>query len=228
MFFRCQTANLFASLRSTPRYYCNVCESDIPRFVHISNALWITRNSACPKCDSRKRHRGLFLLYQRLFPGFHEGFKLLHFAPEPILVPLIKQSQCEYRTTDYFLQDVDFPGEDVQSLSFSSQSFDCVLSNHVIEHVADDFSAFRELARILIPGGAAIITIPGDWKRKETITFPDLSNNGHYRDYGLDVVSLLEKVFASVEVVDLFDEAGRNAERLGLDSRHDLAFVCRV
>ena len=152
---------------------------------------------------------------------------MLHFAPEPILFPLIEASGCDYKTTDYFLEDVDYPGEDVQNLTFSDRAFDCVLSNHVIEHVEDDASAFREMHRILAPGGICVITIPGNWTRQETVTFSDLSNNGHFRDYGLDVIEILRGCFQVVEVVDLFDEAGNEAERLWIHPKHDLAFVCR-
>ncbi|MGK0186373.1 MAG: hypothetical protein ACI9R3_002156 [Verrucomicrobiales bacterium] len=226
-YLRCQSSNWIASRGTDLRYYCNVCETEVPRFVHLSNELAITWSSACPNCDSRKRHRGLSLLYKRIFAEFPKGFKLLHFAPEPILFPLIEASECDYKTTDFFLEDVDYPGEDVQKLTYADGLFDCVLSNHVVEHVEDDASAFKEMHRILAPGGIVVITIPGNWRRQETVTFSDLSHNGHFRDYGLDVVEKLEGSFQEVEVVDLYDEAGNEAERLSINPKHDIAFVCR-
>jgi SAM-dependent methyltransferase len=152
---------------------------------------------------------------------------MLHFAPEPILYPLLEATDCDYKTTDFFLKDVDFPGEDIQALNFENGVFDCVLSNHVIEQFENDGAVLREVERILTPGGIAVIPIPGDWKRHETVTFPDLSNNGHDRDYGLDVIGRLKEVFSKVEAIDLFDEGGSEATTLGVDPKHDLAFVCR-
>lgn len=226
LYLRCQLANYRDRLRGGTSYYCNACERRVPWFVHMSNSQWITWRSACPYCDSRKRHRGLIFLYRRILEAMPVGIRVLHFAPEPVFYPLFRNAGCRYETTDYLLEDVDHPNQDIQHLDFADGSFDLVLCNHVIEHVPEDDAAFRELARILRAAGKAIITIPGKWDREDTVEFPDLSNNGHYRDYGLEVTQRLRSAFSEVEVIDLYDEAGRDAERLGLDRLHDIAFVC--
>ncbi|SRR5579875_570171 len=46
------------------------------------------------------------------------------------------------------------------ALPFSDASFDCVISSQVIEHVPFDEVLFRELKRVLRPGGALIIGTP--------------------------------------------------------------------
>lgn len=48
--------------------------------------------------------------------------------------------------------------ENVEALSFESDSFDVVLSDVVIQHVADDVQAVKEMARVLRPGGLLILT----------------------------------------------------------------------
>jgi len=50
--------------------------------------------------------------------------------------------------------------EDVQRLTFADASFDLVTHTEVFEHVPDDASAFRELHRVLRPGGRMIFTAP--------------------------------------------------------------------
>ena len=56
-----------------------------------------------------------------------------------------------------------FPGVslgDIQKMPFADAAFDLVLATDVIEHVADDDAAIRELHRVLRPGGRALITVP--------------------------------------------------------------------
>jgi SAM-dependent methyltransferase len=47
-----------------------------------------------------------------------------------------------------------------ENLPYPSASFDLILSHEVLEHVADDVLAAREMARVLKPGGRAVIFVP--------------------------------------------------------------------
>lgn len=57
-------------------------------------------------------------------------------------------------------------------LPYPTGHFDTIISNEVIEHVADDAEAMREMVRVLKPGGRAIIFCPNRWYPFET--------HGHY------------------------------------------------
>ncbi len=57
-------------------------------------------------------------------------------------------------------------------LPYPSDYFDTIISNEVIEHVADDREAMREMLRVLKPGGRAVIFCPNRWYPFET--------HGHY------------------------------------------------
>jgi SAM-dependent methyltransferase len=50
-----------------------------------------------------------------------------------------------------------------EALPFAGGSFDLILSNEVIEHVADDRAAVAEMARVLRPGGRIVIFCPNRW-----------------------------------------------------------------
>ena len=50
--------------------------------------------------------------------------------------------------------------EDVQRLTFASDSIDLVSSNQVFEHVPDDLLGFGECLRVLRTGGAMILSLP--------------------------------------------------------------------
>lgn len=50
--------------------------------------------------------------------------------------------------------------EDLQALGFADKSFDLVLSSDVFEHIPHPYVAFREVYRVLKPGGSHIFTVP--------------------------------------------------------------------
>lgn len=50
--------------------------------------------------------------------------------------------------------------EDLQDLSLADESVDLVVTQDVFEHVNDPDAAWREIARVLKPGGAHLWTVP--------------------------------------------------------------------
>jgi len=183
--------------------FCPCCNWTGPGFIATCNEVRITKNSKCPICDSRSRHRGLHILIPNLFEN--KNHDLLFFAPEKILIETLNNNlkQLNIKTTDYYSNDVDFPNEDIQNLSFPDKSFNYILCNHVIEHVPNDNLAFKEISRILKNNGKAIITIPGDYHLNKTKEFKQTDSNGHFRHYGKDVVKKMELHFKKVESIDM-------------------------
>ena len=190
----------------TGKYYCPVCGKHAGSFVHLSNRLRFSWNSACGHCSSRARHRGLFNVYQQATEWMTKENSVLHFAPEPAFYSVLRGKPFKYITTDFVLEDVDLPKEDIQNLTLSDNQYDLILCNHVLEHVPDDKKSLQELYRILKPGGKLLLTVPGNFKRSKTIYFKHLRHNGHYRDYGSDFVQLFSSVFQNHQVVDLHDK----------------------
>jgi SAM-dependent methyltransferase len=52
------------------------------------------------------------------------------------------------------------PGSLDEPLPFGDGAFDLAVALDVLEHVADDEGALRELARVLAPGGRLLVTVP--------------------------------------------------------------------
>ena len=145
----------------------------------------------------------------------------------PLVVGL--RSKCgELTTSEYF--DDAAPGtmrdaircEDVQRLSFADASFDLVTHTEVFEHVPDDAQGFRELHRVLRPGGLMVFTVPlhdatatveraalreGDLVHLLPPTYHSdrLRGAGRvlcYRDYGRDIVHrLIASGFVDAELL---------------------------
>lgn len=50
--------------------------------------------------------------------------------------------------------------ENLEALTFADNSFDLIITQDVMEHVFNPAAAFREIARVLRPGGAHVFTVP--------------------------------------------------------------------
>lgn len=140
-----------AEVEAGPAFLCPVCGYE-GRFAPVRSTpgLW------CPGCDSRPRHRLLKLWMDRDFrPG--PAARVLHFAPEPWLAALLAPRVAEYVTAD--LREGCDLRLDITAMDLPGARFDIVIANHVLEHV-DDRAALSEIARVLAPGGLAILTFP--------------------------------------------------------------------
>ena len=77
-------------------------------------------------------------------------------ANEFHIVDIVDRSKDSEHPKNIFLHcanlDSDFP--------FADETFDSAIAMMVIEHLYDPFHAFSELARILRPGGTAVINLP--------------------------------------------------------------------
>ena len=50
--------------------------------------------------------------------------------------------------------------EDLERLSFADAAFDLIVTQDILEHVADPWRAFGEVWRVLAPGGRHVFTVP--------------------------------------------------------------------
>lgn len=86
---------------------------------------------------------------------------------------------------------------DITAMPFADDTFALVLATDIIEHVEDDARALSEIARVLAPGGTALITVPG---------FPSL--------WGLqDIVSNHKRRYRMRHLAGRISESGLIIER---------------
>lgn len=125
--------------------------------------------------------------------------------------------------------NVEFRRATVPPLPFADESFDCVISFQVIEHIKDDALFVREVARVLRPGGCFVVTTPN---APMSLT----RNPWHVREYRPEELRrLLASSFGEVEQLGVFGdekvmayyaENRRSVERLlrfdPLDLQHRL------
>ena len=114
----------------------------------------------CPKCRAAERHRLQSLVVDRLYESVDfSKLAMLHVAPESMFAARFAQSCGQYVTADIDRQDVDLR-LDLTDIELPDNSFDIVYASHVLEHIRSDKLALSEIARILRPGGFAILPVP--------------------------------------------------------------------
>ncbi|MCY4106048.1 MAG: methyltransferase domain-containing protein [Chloroflexi bacterium] len=128
----------------------------------------MTRNEA--DTAFRKRVRTIFEWLppapqtRILEAGCGRGFYLRmyrHWSACPLVgVELDREILQKARQNVRSLAGVSLHRADITRLPFASGSFDGVILSEVLEHIADDAAALRELWRVLKPGGRAAITVP--------------------------------------------------------------------
>ena len=90
--------------------------------------------------------------------------------------------------------NVEFVQCVVPPLPFEDESFDCVVSFQVIEHIRRDKEFVREVYRVLKPGGRFIVSTPN---RPMSLT----RNPWHVREYTAEQFGELLSIFPSVEAL---------------------------
>jgi ubiquinone/menaquinone biosynthesis C-methylase UbiE len=91
---------------------------------------------------------------------------------------------------------------DAQELPFAAGSFDVVLANHMLYHVADRPRALAEIARVLVPGGTFHASTIGRGHLAELMALMPHWGAGEYAEaFGLEAApGRLEDLFADIRV----------------------------
>lgn len=203
--------------------YCPICEK--PRRI-----IKLTDNEIAVRCISCKASIVSMSIADVIVHEL-ENLHKLHVYELSARGPLHKylRSKCENFIGSEFYPEIksgDYNNgilcQDVENLTFDSNSFDLCTSTDVFEHVPDDFLGFKNIYRVLKPTGKMIFTVPlyGDSTRQrvkvgengnlEYLLPPEyhgdpISESGRilaYRNYGFDILDLLERVgFKEAKIV---------------------------
>ncbi len=161
------SANRPARYRGHPKH-CPVCRRPSGHFHAFGRAG--RRNAVCPVCGSLERHRFLWLYLERTLGLPGRRLSILHVAPEPcIQARLAAAPGPRHIGVDLYRPDAA-RRMDVTRLALPDGAVDLVICSHVLEHVERDRAALAEFARVLRPGGRAIIVVPLDLRQP---TFED-------------------------------------------------------
>ena len=204
---------------------CPVCSSEA--FDSYGGRI----GARCVGCGALERGRLSWLILERL-ELLRPGVRFLNCAPEPFM--LIRGAQLignGYIPTDFDptlyakwnrnIIQFDMCNPEAMILG----PFDCIMHNHVLEHIPCDVpSALRKLNKHIVPGGVHMFSTPimPDRKMREDLS-PDLSPEDKLRLFGQnDHV----RMFGALDFMDMLKSAGMNTGLLDVSamiSEDDLA-----
>ncbi|MBP3482601.1 MAG: methyltransferase domain-containing protein [Alistipes sp.] len=193
---------------------CPVCGCRRRKFLPYGYVI-PREDALCPRCLSLERHRLLWLWLERETDIAKGDKRLLHVAPE---VSLMRRLKRIYAGNDdmYVTADLESPLAkmhfDIQNIPLEEGFADIVICNHIMEHVADDRRAMREIHRVMRTGGWGIILSPVELSRAETFEDDTISDPAertrifgqydHRRIYGRDYTDRLREAGFEAEAID--------------------------
>jgi SAM-dependent methyltransferase len=123
------------------------------------------------------RNRGMLVVLEQLYGSLEQLAQRDIYLVEALTgfaLWMRRQLGEERLSCSEYLEDAEqtfsgIPHQDLCQLTFADASFDLVLCNELFEHVQDLDLAFRELARVLRPGGRLLATCPLAFGQRESI-----------------------------------------------------------
>jgi len=169
--------------------YCVICESDA---VFTAMHSWLRDHYLCDRCRSIPRSRALVNALNVFCPEW-KSLAMHESSPNGPLSAYLK-THAENYTASHYYSDVPrgqhegaVRSEDLSQLTFESSTFDLFITSDVFEHVIAPEAAFKEIARVLRPGGMHVFTIPFYPSRDKSIQRAKLVGN--------DIVLLEDPVY---------------------------------
>ena len=212
--------------------FCNLCGRRTLFICDEAADRWIRR---CCCCRSTPKYRAIVQVMEA-----EAGEKITSFVREHKIYELSTTSpifrklrgHSNYEASGYF-SDLPFGekvtsfywNQDLQHLTFPSESFDVVISSETMEHVRRPWQAFSEVYRILKPSGFYVFTIPFRSDRltrsrvdtageKDVFLLPKVYHQDPYRpedslvytDFGADLPQLLRPIGFDTEIVPILNK----------------------
>lgn len=149
---------------------CPICEK---RTLFVELDEWLRDYYLCVYCKSIPRNRAIIFVLERFFPRYRI-MKIHESSPGGPASDKL-QKECPDYTPTHLYPDLR-PGEykngirceNLEEMTFEDNSFDLMITQDVLEHILNPDRAFREIGRILKPGGAHVFTVPM-YRRKKTL-----------------------------------------------------------
>lgn len=191
---------------------CNLCGFLV---VRIHKGEFGTR---CLSCLSTYIHRAVGIVLSEL--TLDNRISVYELSSKGALFKYLKNRYKDFTFSEYFddIKSGEFKNgiqcQNVEHLTYETESFDLVTATEVFEHVPDDLKGYREIYRVLKKEGCFIFTVPLSenkttveraYKKDEKIVYilpPEyhgdrIRGTGRvltFRNYGMDIKNRLESI----------------------------------
>ncbi len=163
--------------------FCPICDRHV---IFSAEQTWFRDYLLCSGCGSIPRERALMRVIAECFPNFRE-LTIHESSPSSRGTSLKLSQQCPNYSTSHYFEHVPFGQreaqtgfkcESLESLTFEDNSIDLFVTQDVMEHIFNPDLAFREICRVLKPGGAHIFTVPIVNKHKKSEVLASQNEQG--------------------------------------------------
>lgn len=143
--------------------FCSVCGK---RTVFIAKGYWLRDEYQCRRCHCIPRHRAFMKLLSAKVMDYRE--KCIHESSPSGPVHEKLKKECRDYSYSYFYPDISLGRklrngsscQDLEQMTFEDNTFDIFITQDVLEHVNRPEKVFKEISRVLKPGGIHIFTVP--------------------------------------------------------------------
>lgn len=235
---RARAIDAAMAVRSVPligrRFTCPCCGWKLRHFTRGGRSIKAKPSGYCPRCNSKARHRWLWIWLAEHTTLFDERCSVLHVAPGFST----HRAMLDVIHNRYVTAGLDgrrsMLRTDLESPAIRPAMFDLILCIHVLEHADDDLAAMASLFELVRPGGNVVVGVPVApstvTREDPSITDPEarraaFGEADHRRWYGTDISQRLENTGFIVEAFDIDDEDPEISHRFGLKTGEGL-FLC--
>jgi SAM-dependent methyltransferase len=161
---------------------CPICDTYVT--FNSTNASSLRETFVCPNCKSNPRERAMMVIIAKYLENWREKDI---FESSPCDRGLSHRLRVEAKKyiPAHFYPDKNlgemvngFRNENLENLTFPNENFDLVITQDVLEHLFEPEKAFKEISRVLKPGGLHIFTVPFYASNDKTIVWAKKGENG--------------------------------------------------
>lgn len=168
---------------------CNICGWSGYSFYPNICAGYYDKKVLCPGCDCLDRYRTYAAILKRCTDYFSPDTFVIEVAPVRRFQEYCLRNKNNKNYISFDIQRFAMEKGDITNMRYEDDTTDYFLCSEVLDYITDDDAAFREVWRVLKPGGLLVFRVGVDWDVAETREYgaPDPKDDFHIRRYGRDV-----------------------------------------